>query len=292
MKVIIDLINFIHHPKDEQYDISFSQKLRLLGLLLIVEVAILGFIVWPIYELANYLTPLREVVVLEDYTLIQSIIVIVFIGPLLEEAFFRAILRHSGLVSIVISRKSWDKVFPYLVYILALSFGIVHASNYTNDDIIFYIFVPFLLLSQITGGFVITFVRVKLNFWWGLLFHASWNFLFAILLSLIVALFDKPFILETNNYSVVIEEVPFYNSDLPKKLQIKNQNDTIYILSIKQQSLQSVLDTIYGKQSYYTDPILINLSLKAEKGISKGEFLNIIKDQYDIISLQTFEKIK
>jgi membrane protease YdiL (CAAX protease family) len=292
MKLFIELIKFLQHPKDEQYEISFRQKLRIFGILLLFEIAILCFIVYPIYEFVNYITPLREATVLEDYTLITSILMLVLLVPLIEEFFFRCILRYSGLVAIIVSRESWDKIFPYLVYILSLSFGIVHASNYDNNDTIYYIFIPFLFLSQITGGLIISFIRVKLNFWWGVLFHSSWNLLFVILFPLIFSLFDKPFIQEDNRYSLVIEEVPFFKSNNPKILQIKNQNDTIYLISVKQQSFQSVLDTLYGKGSYYTDPILINLSLESEKGILKNELLNVIKDEYDIISLETLKKIK
>lgn len=292
MKLFIELIKFLRYPKDEQYEISFRQKLRIFGILLLFEIAILCFLVYPIYEFVDYITPLRESAVFEDYTLITSILMLVLLVPLIEEFFFRCILRYSGLVAIIVSRESWDKIFPYLVYILSLSFGIVHASNYDNNDTIYYIFIPFLFLSQITGGLIISFIRVKLNFWWGVLFHSSWNLLFVILFPLIVSLFDKPFVQEDNRYSLVIEEVPFFKSNNPKILQIKNQNDTIYLISLKQQSFQSVLDTLYGKGSYYTDPILINLSLQSEKGILKNELLNVIKDEYDIISLETLKKIK
>ena len=54
------------------------------------------------------------------------------------------------------SRDYWDKVFPYLVYILSIAFGIFHVSNFDNSGTLFYVLAPILILSQLIGGFVLT----------------------------------------------------------------------------------------------------------------------------------------
>lgn len=66
----------------------------------------------------------------------------------------------------IISRGFWDRIFPYLVYCLALIFGLLHVTNYANSDLLFYVFAPLLVISQLIGGFVMSYLRVRLNFWW------------------------------------------------------------------------------------------------------------------------------
>lgn len=147
-------------------DIPRSEKWKIFRMLLLLEMAIIFIIVFPIYYLVNWITPLREVEFIEDLTLVKSLIFLVFLIPFLEEVLFRLKLRYSGLVEAIISRGFWDRIFPYLVYCLALIFGLLHVTNYANSDLLFYVFAPLLVISQLIGGFVMSYLRVHLNFWW------------------------------------------------------------------------------------------------------------------------------
>lgn len=96
--------DFVKRPRDYQLDIPRSEKWKIFGMLLLLEMAIIFIIVFPIYYLVNWITPLREVEFIEDFTLVKSLIFLVFLIPFLEEVLFRLILRYSGLVEAIISR--------------------------------------------------------------------------------------------------------------------------------------------------------------------------------------------
>jgi len=44
---------------------------------------------------------------------------------------------------------------------------------------------PLYILSQIVGRFIITYLRAKLNFFWGVKFHSSLNFVFIFMIPVI-----------------------------------------------------------------------------------------------------------
>lgn len=292
MNFIADLIGFIRKPDDSQFSLSTKEKWKFFGVLLLVEIGITFLIVFPIIFLVDYITPLRSGHFFEDYTLLKSLILLVFLIPLIEEFIFRTILRYSGLVEAVVSRSFWDKVFPYLVYSLATLFGLVHISNYENTDTLFFLLAPLLILSQLTGGFIMSYIRVRLNFWWGFLYHASWNFLFVIALPLTENLFTKPYIDNTQEYSLQVSEEYFFKSNTPKYITMERSNGILKKLDTEQYVLQQILDTLYGKNQYYTDSEYLKINFNSEKGISEERFLDLIKDEYDIISEKTLKKLK
>lgn len=292
MNVFVDFLNFLRRPNDEQYDLSLSQKLKFFGWLFLLVIGITLVIVFPLHKLINYITPLRGGPDSTNFSLIKRVLLTVLLIPFFEELIFRKILRYSGLVWLCLSRQTWYKIFPYLVYVFSITFGIVHASNLENNDWVYYMFVPFLFISQLTGGFVLSYIRVRLNFWWGVLFHSNWNFIFAILLPLVSSFISKPYVLHTDNYNLQVVEKPFYDAEKPQRLQLNSFDSLIYNINANQQTLQSILDTLYGKGVYYADPVLLDLTIQSEQGITKDEFLNSIKGEYDIISLKSLKKIK
>jgi membrane protease YdiL (CAAX protease family) len=292
MNYIHDFIAFLKRPTDYQFEISRLERWKLFGGLLLLEVAILFAIVMPIFYAVDWITPLREEAYFDDTTLLKAIFGFVLIVPFFEEFFFRLILRYSGLVEATISRATWDRIFPFLVYGFSIFFGLLHVSNYANNDVWFYVFAPFLVISQLTGGFVISYLRVRLSFWWGCLYHFSWNFIFLVLFSLVESLFAKPYIQHTDAYSLTIEEKPFFESDVPKLIKIDSQGGKLRKLNVDQYQLQSVLDTLYGKDKYYAESNYLKIAFDSEDGIDKIEFIDLVKKEYDIISLKTYKKIE
>lgn len=291
MNYINEFISFLKRPKDFQFDISRSEKWKLFTILLLLNIGVLFIIVYPIYYFVNWLIPLRQADYLQNFTLAKSIVFLVFIIPFIEELFFRLVLRYSGLVEATMSRRFWDRIFPYLIYGLSISFGLVHVSNYANNDFWFYVFAPLLVISQLFGGFVISYLRVRLNFWWGCLFHFSWNFIFVIVLTLAENLVSKPYIQKTDNYSLTIEEKPFFESDVKKSINIDSLEGKLKQLDAQQYQLQAVLDTLYGKDKYYTESNFLKIDFDSQEGIDKAEFIDLVKEEYDIICLKTYKKI-
>lgn len=69
----------------------------------------------------------------------------------------------------------WSKNFKYIFHLVAISFGLVHLSNYTS--ISNYLFALPLVSTQLMSGYVLGFVRMKLGFGYGVVLHSAWNFI-------------------------------------------------------------------------------------------------------------------
>ena len=139
---------------------------------------------------------------------LMSVILSIILAPVFEEIGFRLILRRIFPIKYIFSQKLWDKIFPFLVYASSVIFGFLHLSNYTNDGFSFYIFSPIIIASQLIGGLVTAFIRVKYNFFYGMLYHALWNALIIFPL-IFIDNFSSPYQEKTEKYSMEISEKHF-----------------------------------------------------------------------------------
>ena len=139
---------------------------------------------------------------------LMSVILSIILAPVFEEIGFRLILRRIFPIKYIFSQKLWDKIFPFLVYVSSVIFGFLHLSNYTNDGFSFYIFSPIIIASQLIGGLVTAFIRVKYNFFYGMLYHALWNALIIFPL-IFIDNFSSPYQEKTEKYSMEISEKHF-----------------------------------------------------------------------------------
>lgn len=279
---LMDFYKFIKKPNDEQIELNLKDKIIFLLILLTLEIIILFIIVLPALYLIDQVLILKETKLDYNFTLINSLLIIVIIGPFIEELIFRYYLRYRGERAETKRFDKWNKYFPYWVYILSIMFGIVHISNYSNNNIWFYLLSPLLVISQLTGGFVLSFIRVRLNFYYGFLFHAFWNLLFVIVVPSVQSVFKSPFVQDNKIFSIKIEEKLFFENDQPRYFKMNNKNGKIHTLNIQQFSVQHILDSLYKKDKYYVDDVLINLNLKSKQGLKKEEFLAILKKEFEI----------
>jgi len=67
----------------------------------------------------------------------------------------------------------WTKYFPFVFYSLAISFGLVHLSNFANLRLVHYLLFPLIVGNQILMGLIFGYVRVtfKNGFIYGVLLH-------------------------------------------------------------------------------------------------------------------------
>lgn len=280
---LTDLLHFLKKPNDKQVNLSAKQKIKFLLILLFAELLITFVIILPLDSGINELILIKTDKF--DYktdTFSSTFLFFVLIIPFLEEVFFRYFLRYKGIKSRIISRKNWDVIFPYLVYLFTVSFGFIHVSNYLNTDIVFYLISPLLIFSQLFGGLIITYIRVRSNFLMGIYYHCIWNFIFAIAIPVLEYQFSKPYTEKTEKYNISIIEKPFFNKEEEQTIKIDSMKNIIKKIEVKQYSLQSVLDTLSNKNKYYVDDILIDLSYNSKNGISKEEFIKILRKEYEI----------
>lgn len=283
-KVLLrDLLIFIKNPNDQQIEIPFREKVKILSTLLILEIIFTVLIIRPLIIYIDKLVKLKsDTDFYLEFTLIETIIVLVIIVPFIEEILFRYVLRYKRITKKIIQGEKWNRLFPYLVYTSTIGFGFIHVSNYQNNDLDFYLFSFFLILSQLLGGFIIAFIRIRINFKWGVYYHMAWNFIFAIVFPLIMHLIKNPFIEKTDQYTITITEKVFFDNNQKKIYTIDSSKNRIKKIDINQYSLQKVLDTLYQKDKYYVDDVLVNLKYSSQKGLTKEEFLKILLKEYDI----------
>lgn len=281
-QVLRGFLFFSKKPNDEKLNYNTKQKIKFLLILLLVELIFTLLVVFPLDFVTNNLTTVKSDKFDYRDTFIELLILGVFVVPFFEELFFRYILRYQGLKTKFINRKTWDKIFPFLVYLSSIGFGFIHLSNYINEDKLFLLLSPLIILSQLVGGLIIVFIRVRINFIWGLFYHWIWNLLFVIIFPIIESELTKPYQENTTTYNITISEKPFFNKKGEHILKIDSTNNSLKKIEIKQYSLQQLLDTLYQKDKYYVDDVLIDLKYDSKNGISKKEFLNIIKKEYDV----------
>ncbi|QDP85916.1 CPBP family intramembrane metalloprotease [Chryseobacterium sp. SNU WT5] len=280
--ILTDLYEFLRRPNDEQIKLNFKNKFQFILILLGFEIAISLAVIFPLMYLINEITPIKQDRFDYADTFFNSILYWVLIVPVIEEIMFRYFMRFTKTKSILFTRKEWDKIFPFLVYIPVICFGLVHISNFTNDSTLFYILSPLLVISQLTGGLIISFIRVRLNFLSGVIYHWSWNFLFVIALPVVLSVFMQSYTEKTSEYQISIDEKHFFDKEKDQVFKIDSTQNRLNVIHLEQYSMQHLLDSLYSKNKYYVDDVLINLDFKSNKGLNKEAFLEVLKKEYEI----------
>lgn len=279
--ILWDFLNFLKKPDDTQAKVSVKTKLIYTGLLLVINLIITIIFIVPVLQKIDDALNL-SVTNDEYYTFLKSVFLFSVLAPVMEEFIFRYFLRYNGFNTKIISIQKWKKVFPYLVYSSSICFGFVHLSNYTNSSNLFYMLSPIIILSQLAGGLILSFIRVRLNFIWGVLYHALWNFTVIIAIPVVLDSFTEPYTEHTEEYTITIEEPLFIDENIVHYIKIDSTQGKIQRVAVKQYYLQDLLDTLYTKEKYNGGKILINLDLTSKDGIKEEELIKILEKEYDI----------
>lgn len=281
--ILSDFFSFLKKPNDHQVNLSTKDRLLVILKLLILELLFTVIIVLPVDHLIGSLITVKsESLGYEFNTIYAVILLMVLLVPFLEEIIFRSVLRYNSTFSKYISRKKWNQYFPFLVYSTSILFGLVHASNYYNDSYLFYILSPLILLSQLSGGFLLSYIRVRINFYYAFFYHALWNLTAVLIIPSIVLLFTNPFNAQGENYNLKIDENIFFHQSEPQKISLNIKDNKVYKIEAEQFYLQDILDVVYGKEKYYVDEYLIDLDFSSKQGVTKEEFKKILEKEYDI----------
>lgn len=275
----LNLLRFIRKPNDFQVNYTFKQKISLIFNVLVLEIIFSLLIIFPSQYLAEQFIIVEETEIFKNLTVFETVVLVVIMAPLAEEIIFRYSLRYNKLFSKFVTKETWDKIFPFIVYIFSILFGFIHLSNYTNDSWKFYAFSPLIIASQLTGGLLLSYIRVRLNILYSMLYHAIWNLLFGIIVPSAYVLFTPPFVESNPDYHIKIEEKAFISS-VSFNAQIKE--DKIYYIQARKFQFQNLLDYLYGKGKLRSEEGLMDIDFESKEGISKEEFLKILRKKYDI----------
>lgn len=185
----------------------------------------------------------------------------VIFTPLIEELIFRFFLKYERnllfqMLDYFTNKKAklfWSKHFRTFFYLSAILFALTHLTNYSNNNLIFYILAPLIILPQFIGGITLGYIRLKLGFFWGVLEHGLYNliiFVPALLffnISTLVSV-DNP------DYSLFINKLEF-GLNKPsnfKRYESEYKLDSLIVNNYQIKHLAEILNS--------KDPILIKNS--------------------------------
>lgn len=214
----------------------------------------------------------------------------VVIAPLFEELVFRLPLRYNKnwiwrkmeKLFHLEQRVFWTKNYRYILYTFVFLFGMLHLVNYSNKEFLFYLITPLIVGSQLFGGLLLSYVRLKLGFWWGVAHHGIWNGL-VIILSLILFHNKEVVSVKQEGFTLSIHELVYLDSK-EKVFKLSHlENGLINLLEVKNNSVQQLVDSLYADDHLVVlNDTWMNLTLKAPKGIDKNVLLDVLKEQYHI----------
>src|SRR5690606_6414485 len=215
------------------------------------------------------------------FSAIGTFFLMVLLIPFIEEVFFRLGLRRKYVLKSIFSEQEWQRWFPFFVYSSTIVFGLVHITNYANTEWIFFALVPFIILTQLTGGFIIAYLRIRFNFWLGYMYHALWNFTAIFIISSFFMFFTEDTHIKTDDYELEIKEKMFESLSGSKTISYKADDDTIYFIESDQYNMGKLLEIISpDNKEYIAKPsTVVVLKFEAEKGISKDSLLILLEEE-------------
>jgi len=185
--IFIGLINFINTtvlkafftlPVDETFDIPFRLKNHLWLYFLLVAILI-PVIEEIIFRLSLIFTP-RNIAL--SVSVVIAIIIKkfsnIFISSISFALLFILIYRLTDFYKLDLI-SFWRRNIKYIFYFLAISFGLLHMTNYKYTEVSQYIIGPILVFPQLAIGFIISFARIyyKKGFQIGIITHIILNML-------------------------------------------------------------------------------------------------------------------
>ncbi|MBC5774262.1 CPBP family intramembrane metalloprotease [Pontibacter sp. KCTC 32443] len=104
--------------------------------------------------------------------------------------------------------RKWSQIYGILFYSIAVIFGLVHISNYTNFNYasVALLLIPVLVAPQIWAGLALGYIRVKYGFFWGFFLHAAHNAVFIVPTLLFINQLEEKLNIHNENYSLKVEE--------------------------------------------------------------------------------------
>lgn len=291
-EVLKDFLDFLKKPKE----INSVKKIKgesskIFTILFFFQIVWLFIFVFPISGLLDAFYPIPESKLL-DLSIYQMLLFGCIVAPLLEETIFRLPLRFKRNYFVRLLNKIsggtnikflWDKFYGIVFYLSAFIFGAIHAFNFDEEpDFIFYLLIPLLTISQICTGIILGYVRLKLSFLHGVLFHAIFNFT-VIMVPYLIANKDEIINIKTSDMQIEMESLIFKEQKISIFSSIKN--DTVYEIKANSIDFPFLMKTIYDREYTSDDVKNINFKLESKKGIHKKELFKILRENMQLDSI-------
>jgi len=278
-----DIILWLKSPDDTPLDISTNQKLRILAGVFLLDVLIATVFISLSDLIDTYVVKLEEPLI--DFNPWILLLFSIVVMPLIEEVIFRFPLKYErnyiarGLNKLLDGKIKlrWGNYFKYIVYFMAIVFGLVHLFNYDNTELVFFLLGPIIVGSQLIGGLILSYTRIKLGFLWAVLQHGLFN-LFGIIIVLLFFHNSDILYVASDDYSLQVTELMFVQSD-ESSFSTNIQNDTTFSIKAKNVNLQKVINSLSdGEESLYHDT-WVDFHFESKSGLPNSEIIELLKTE-------------
>lgn len=264
-----DFKRFVRNP-EQALEGSTDRPFQLFAAALAADILFVASFTLPvIYLIDRYVLKLRfSPGYTEPTTLVVMILSVAVLAPILEEILFRYPLKFARGRSLKI-----------LIHVSSLAFGFVHLINYANREILFFLLSPLIFSSQLIGGFIFAYLRLKLGLRWSILSHATFNGL-ALGLAILFTHGNVTLDESTEHYTLYVKEYMYVGTE-PARLDIRRTNGGIDTLLVRQASLQAVIDSLMGHGTYVDDAI-VDIDFNADTPMATDSLMNLFRKEYRI----------
>jgi hypothetical protein len=203
-------------PNTNHHKIKSSDKWRTLLVFILIDAILITPAVLLIILLEEFtnldIDNHKGADLLNDYGLFVILLTGSLIAPLFEEIIFRLPLNYKRnylfrWAGKIIGRdkvkKIWFNNYTLFFYLFIITFGLVHITNYKDESLAIILLAPILVLPQIIGGTIISYLRMNIGFTWGFLQHAIFNTV-VLLITFYANLEEKVFI-DNKDFNLRIE---------------------------------------------------------------------------------------
>lgn len=281
-ELLSDILIWMKDPKEVSVDLGFKTKVNLLLRILFLDILIATVFLGLVYLIHIYVVKLSEPLI--DFNPFSLLVLAIIVIPLMEELIFRLPLKYDRNYFAKILdtyfndwiKDRWDFIFKYFMYFMALLFGLMHLSNFENHEAIFYCLGPIIVGSQIIGGFLISYTRIKLGFLWGYLQHALFN-LFGIAIGLLIVHNQVIINESTQEYNLKVTELAYiYNEDSSYSSDFKG--DIYHSIKAEDVNLQSIIDKLSLEDDKVYDDVWVDFYFESEEGIDSKVLIELLKN--------------
>lgn len=150
-------------------------------------------------------------------------------------------------------------------------FSLLHANNYVGNTLPFILLSPLIVLTQFVSGIMMAYIRIRINFFTGVFFHSLWNFLVVIAIPSMQFCLSDPYIKQSKEYRISIEEKLFFDQD-ERLIKIDSNDGKFYSVKSFQYTIDDLVDTLGLKVPYRYGDVIDNLKFHSRDGISKTRF--------------------
>lgn len=270
---VLDFFLYLKNPKDEKYNGNDSKyKWKVFFSLFIAQLIFILFYL-PILVWINEKLDANEAYDF-DFSLLKQFLLLILLIPLVEEFVFRYFLRRKKLTSLLFKKAIWHKYYKWFFYSSVIAFGLIHITNYKIDSLWIVVFAPLMVLSQIIGGAIMSYLRVRFNFLMGFSYHALWNFLLIFGSYISNHTENKEFQVKHKDYELTIKQSTLYNIN-QKTILFSAGLDSIQQLETNNYPLADII-SLFDTANLKYKPLIKNIDILLEKGIPNDTLISIL----------------